>query len=310
MGIDLIQGRDITADDLDGARDVAIVDERFAAEFLTGDAVGQRVRMGSGPAARLLEVIGVTRSTRVEDARDRSFPHVFVPYHLGAADLRLVIKTNRSAAQIALLVKRTAEAHGTRRAVHDIQPMAALVANSVSDARFMMLIGPGFAGMSVLLAAVGLYGTLAYLISRRRQEFGVRLAVGASPRQIVGLVAREGGLLTSVVWILGLAGVFSATGMLRGLLFGVAPLDPVTLLGVSGSSPWSRSSRSFTRPGAPRASTPTLSSERSHSASRSRPSCPWESVIAGTVVRRPGRLRTTGQPVADSRTGSVLPSSV
>jgi predicted permease len=234
MGIDLIQGRDITVDDLDGARDVAIVDERFAAEFLTGDAVGQRVRMGSGPAARLLEIIGVVRSTRVEDARDRSFPHVFVPYHLWAVDLRLVIRTNRSAAEIAPLVKRTAESHGTRRAAHDIQPMAALVANSVSDARFMMLVLVGFAGMSVLLAAVGLYGTLAYLISRRRQEFGVRLAVGAAPHQIVALVAREGGLLTSVGAIVGLAGAFAATGMLRGLLFGVAPSDPVTLTGVSG----------------------------------------------------------------------------
>jgi ABC-type antimicrobial peptide transport system permease subunit len=98
----------------------------------------------------------------------------------------------------------------------------------------MMLILVGFAGMSALLAAVGLYGTLAYLISRRRQEFGVRLAVGAAPHQIVALVAREGGLLTGVGAVLGLAGAYAATGMLRGLLFGVVPSDPVTLAGVCG----------------------------------------------------------------------------
>ena len=234
MGIDLIEGRDMNADDLNGARDVAIVDERFATEFLNGRAVGQRIRKGSGPQARVLEVIGVVRSTRVEDARDRSFPHVFVPYHIWPIDLRLVIKTNRTAADLAPLIKRTAESHGTRRAVHDIRPMTALIADSVSDARFMMLILLGFAAISVLLAAVGLYGTLAYLISRRRQEFGVRLAVGATPQQIVALVAREGGRLTIAGVAIGLAGALAATGALRGLLFGVAPVDPITVAGVCG----------------------------------------------------------------------------
>jgi putative ABC transport system permease protein len=234
MGIHLVQGRDFTTEDLNEQRDVAIVDERLAAEFLNGDPVGQRIRMGSGANGRILQVIGVTRSARVSDVRSRSFPHVFLPYHLFAADVRLVIKTDRDAADLAPLVKRTVEAHGTRRAVHDVRPMIALVADAVSDARFIMLILVGFAGASVLLAAIGLYGTLAYLISRRRQEFGVRLAVGASPRQIVGLVAREGGLLTAVGAALGLVGAFAAAGTLRGLLYGVAPSDPVTLAGVCG----------------------------------------------------------------------------
>ena len=234
MGIDLVQGRDMNADDLNAARDVAIVDERFAADFFQGDAVGKRIRAGSGRATRVLDVIGVTRSARLADARDRSFPHVFLPYHLWAVDLRLVIKTDRPAADLAPLIKRTAESHGTHRAVHDIQPMSTLVAAPVSDARFMMLILVGFAGLAVLLAGVGLYGTLAYLISRRRQEFGVRLAVGASPGQIVSLVAREGGLLTVVGATLGLAGALAATSTLRGLLYGVAPSDPLTLASVCG----------------------------------------------------------------------------
>jgi putative ABC transport system permease protein len=236
-GVQLVRGRDVTDDDLDAERDVVVVDERFADAVFGGNAVGRRIHRGSGgpgTKARELEVIGVTRAVRMARVRDEPLPHVFLPYHLFPIDLRLVVKTDQDAATIGPLIKRTAEAHGTRRAVHDIQPMSASVAESINDTRFTMLILIGFAAISVLLAAVGLYGTLAYLISQRRQEFGVRLAVGAAPHQIVALVAREGGLLTSVGAILGLAGAFAATGMLRGLLFGVAPSDPVTLASVCG----------------------------------------------------------------------------
>jgi ABC-type antimicrobial peptide transport system permease subunit len=104
---------------------------------------------------------------------------------------------------------------------------------SVADTRFTMLVLAGFAAASLLLAAVGLYGTLVYLTSQRRQEFGIRMALGASATRIMRAVAGEGLLLAATGAALGFAGAAAVTGALRGLLYNVTPFDSVTLLTVA-----------------------------------------------------------------------------
>lgn len=225
-GTTLLRGRDFSDEDITARRYVAIVDERFARTLSSGDPIGQRFRIGS----RLFDVIGVTRPLRVTRVRDEPRPHFFVPYHVRPAEMSLVVKTRGDMATIAPAIKRAVEAVGTSRAVHDVRPMSAYVAESLDEARFAMLVLTVFAGASLLLATVGLYGTLAYLVSRRAQEFGVRLALGASTGQIMGMVAAEGAALTGIGAALGLAGALAVTRILAGLLYGVTPLDPVTFM--------------------------------------------------------------------------------
>jgi ABC-type antimicrobial peptide transport system permease subunit len=164
--------------------------------------------------------------------RDQGTATIFVPYHIYEIEETLVVKTRVSIAAIGPAIKQTVESLGPGRPVFDIRPMSEIVERSIDDARFTMLVLAGFAVAALLLAGVGLYGTLAYLISQRTQEFGVRLALGASAGSVVRLVAREGGVLTGVGGAIGLASAAGVTRTLRGLLYGVTPLDGVTIASV------------------------------------------------------------------------------
>ncbi len=130
-------------------------------------------------------------------------------------------------------IRRVVEALGTNRPVVDIRPMQDYVDMSVGDTRFMMLMLTAFAAASLLLAGIGMYGTLAYLISQRTQEFGVRMALGATAASVMGLVAREGALLSAIGAAIGMAVALAVSGSLRGLLYGVAPIDSTTVLAVA-----------------------------------------------------------------------------
>jgi putative ABC transport system permease protein len=232
MGIPLRAGRDISDDDITQHRPSVIVDERLAAQLWRGDALGKRLAIERGSRAETLEVVGVTAPIRARQVRDQGTATIFVPYHVYEIEETLVVKTHVSIAAIGPAIKQTVESLGPGRPVFDIRPMSEIVEASIDDTRFTMLVLAGFALAALLLAGVGLYGTLAYLISQRTQEFGVRLALGASAGSVVRLVAREGGALTGLGGAIGLASAAGVTRTLRGLLYGVTPLDGVTIASV------------------------------------------------------------------------------
>jgi hypothetical protein len=227
----LVAGRDFTDADLTSARLVAIVDERIAAALWPDGALGRTVAFERGPTNFVeLEIIGVTEAVRVTNVRDESLPHIFVPYHLWPVTPSLLIRTSASAGATAPAVKQAVESLGTRRPVFDFRPMQDYVDASVGETRFLMLVLAGFAAAAMLLAAIGLYGTLAYLTSQRRQEFGVRMALGASASRVLRSVAGEGLGLAALGAALGFAGAAAITGLLQGLLYHVTPFDGVTLV--------------------------------------------------------------------------------
>jgi putative ABC transport system permease protein len=230
LGIPLRAGRDITDDDSRQRRRVAVVDERVAARLWNGDAVGKR--LGVGQAKEPLEVVGVAGQVRALAIRDAGTPTIYVPSHVYEIEQTLVVKTRTPPGTIGPAIKQAVEALGPGRPVFDIRPLSDVVAASIDTTRFTMLVLAGFAVASLMLAGVGLYGTLAYLTSQRAQEFGVRLALGASAGSILRLVVGEGCLLTGMGAALGLAGAFAVTRALRGLLYGVTPLDAPTIAGV------------------------------------------------------------------------------
>jgi predicted permease len=230
MGIPLRAGRDISDDDIIHRRRVAVVDERLAARLWQGDAIGKRLSLEY--SKQPLEVVGVAGHIRARDIRDADTQMIYVPSHLYEIEQTLVVKTRVPLSTIGPAIKRAVEALGPGRPVFDMRPMQDIVAASIDTTRFTMLVLSGFAVAALVLAGVGLYGTLAYLTSQRTQEFGVRLALGASAAGILRLVVREGLVLTATGTALGLAAAVAVTRTLRGLLYGVTPLDGATIAGV------------------------------------------------------------------------------
>lgn len=177
-------------------------------------------------------MVGIAGSIRAGRLRDQGAPTIYVPYHIYEIEQTVVLKTHLPVSVIGPTLKQTIESLGPGRPVFSIKPMRAIVEESVDDTRFTMLILTGFAAAALLLAGVGLYGTLMYLTSQRTQEFGVRLALGASGTGVLRLVALEGGLLTATGGAIGLAGAVAVTQLPSGMLYGVTPLDGATIIGV------------------------------------------------------------------------------
>ena len=233
-GVQLKAGRDFTRDDLLSGRKVAIVDERIAGQLWSdGRAIGQRLSVGQGRSLSGFEVIGVTTAVRAVRVRDSIVPHLFVPYEQFGLMVALVIETSEPAAAIGPEIKRAVESLGTRRPVYDILPLRTYVEGSVGDTRFTMLVLVAFAGAALALAGVGIYGTLAYLTSRRSQEFAIRMALGASAARVLRSVVGEGLILIGAGSTIGLAGAMAASAFLRDLLYEVTPFDLPTLLSVA-----------------------------------------------------------------------------
>ena len=230
MRIPLRAGRDISDDDISHQRRVVVVDERLAALLWNGEAVGKA--LGVGQAKQPLEVVGVVGQIRAREIRDSGTPMIYVPAHVYEIEQTLVVKTRAPLSTIGPAIKQAVEALGPGTPVFDVRLMDDIVGASIDNTRFTMLVLSGFAVASLLLAGVGLYGTLAYLTSQRTQEFGVRIALGASVASILRLVIREGGLLTGLGVALGLAGAIVVTRVLRGFLYGVTPLDGLTIASV------------------------------------------------------------------------------
>ncbi len=232
MGTPLRAGRDFTAEDLKAERAVAIIDEGLAKRLWPEGAIGKRMVVYRTGWLNDFEVIGVTSGVRVTRVRDGNVPHFMIPYSLYPREMSLVIKTREAPERIAPRIKAEVDAAHIGRKPLEVRPLSDYVSDSIGDTRFIMFVLAMFAGTSVLLAVVGLYGTLAYLTAQRTREFGIRMALGSSVGAIIAIVLKESILLSVVGTALGLMGVAAVTGAIREMLYGVRPLDSMTLLGV------------------------------------------------------------------------------
>lgn len=229
IGTPLREGRDFTDNDMASGRNVTIIDERLARQLWPEGAIGKHLSVYRTGWRHDLEVVGVTAAVRATRVRDENVPHFMMP----SVETSLVIKTHQTATQMAPGIQLAVDAAHGGRAVFDIRPMSDYVSDSIGDTRFILFVLSAFAGGSVLLAAVGLYATLAYLAAQRTREFGIRLALGSSVKAIVAIVIRESVWLAVAGVVLGLLGAAAFTRAIRGQLYGVRPLDGVTLLGVA-----------------------------------------------------------------------------
>jgi putative ABC transport system permease protein len=232
MGIPLRAGRPIS--EADHPRKVAILSERAAARIWPGqDPIGKRFRRGN-PGQPPFEVIGVAGDIRGVSLQEEPGPMVYVAYwERIPRRAAIAIRTTADPRFSAGLLKEAVHSLDAQLPVSAIQTMQQVEDGSLAGRRFQMLLIAAFAGSALLLAALGMYGVLAYSVARRTNELGVRMALGARQGAVMAMVLRQA--ITPV--LLGLAaGIVCALALGRiiaGLLFSVSPSDPKTIAGVA-----------------------------------------------------------------------------
>ncbi len=236
MQIPLVKGREFTMRDVEGAVPEAIVNETLVRGFWPGeDPVGKHIMMGA-PRERVpwLTVIGVVADVRNSGLDSTPIPQIYAPqFEIPSRSMTLVIRTDSEPMRVVSAVQHEVQALDKSRPLYGIASMDQVLSEIVATRRYNMLLLGIFAGLALLLAAVGIYGVISYSVTQRTYEIGIRLALGADPGNIFGLIVGHGLVLTTIGLVIGLGGAFALTRFLSGMLFGVRPNDLTTFVGVS-----------------------------------------------------------------------------
>jgi putative ABC transport system permease protein len=241
MGIPVLAGRTFEESDSMQSQPVAIVSQSFVNAYLEGrQPLGQTFRFG--PAGERA-IVGVVGDVRFRGLEVRNEPQVYLAYQqqgdnrtMGYTPKDLVVRANseRGAAALETLpsaIRRIVSNADRDQPISDVQPLSAILDGETTAREVQVRVLSGFAAVSCLLAGVGLHGLLAFVVSRRTREFGVRLALGAERRQILALVARRGLALGALGAAAGVWVAYAAGRWIESLLAGLSPADPVTLAG-------------------------------------------------------------------------------
>jgi putative ABC transport system permease protein len=239
MRIPLKKGRTFDAGDRREAPAVAVVNEALAAQVFPGqDPLGQRLRIGIGTDEsdpRTFEVVGVVGDVRHVGRQVFALPEIYVPHPQQSWSwMSLVVRTSGDPLALAGALRRAVAAIDSQQAVYDVRPLRELLSDSLAARSFIMALLGGFALLGLALATVGVYGVLAESVERRRGEIGLRLAVGASPGDVLRMVLGQAARLAAAGVTLGLAAAFALTRVMQSLLFGVSATDPATFATVAG----------------------------------------------------------------------------
>jgi predicted permease len=237
LRVPLVRGRDFTdAEARDTAARVVVVNETMAARWWPGrDPLGMRVSFGGGGAdAPWRTVVGVARDVRQRGLGRAAEEQVYLPYaSFGGRDVTLLVRAGDDPGALAPAVRRELAALDAGLPVPEAETMRAVVHRSLWLQRLYGALFGAFAGAAVLLAVVGVYGVIAYALAQRVRELGVRLALGARPRDVAALLLRDGARLAALGLGAGLPLALLVTGALRAALHGVSPRDPAVLVGVT-----------------------------------------------------------------------------
>ena len=231
MGIPLREGRFFTAQDTQQAMRVVIVNEELArTQWPAKDPVGRRLRVNMS-GKPWLTVIGVVGNVRTEWPMPQFRQELYLPYTQYPWDLaprHLIVRTAVNPAAMAAAVRREVAALDKDQPVSDVRTLEDVVAEAVGPQRFAMMLLGSFAALAVVLASVGIYGVMAYSVSQRTHEIGIRMALGAQRGNVLSMVVGEALVLALIGAGLGLAGAWGLTRLLSSLLYNVRPTDPLT----------------------------------------------------------------------------------
>jgi len=214
----------------------ALVNQKFVDRFFPGrDPIGRTVIQGPQENARTMEIVGVVRDVREEGYARESEPMTYACGFLRYwPDSDFLIQIRDHSATMTSAVREAIQAIEPARAVYSVRPLTDVLSGTLSQNRFRALLVSLFSVMALTLAAIGLYGVMAYMVTQRTREIGIRVALGARPSQIVGEVLRSGGVLAGAGAAAGIALAAVTSRLVATLLYGIRPTDVTTYLSATG----------------------------------------------------------------------------
>ena len=231
LGVPLLRGRPFTARDAEKAPMVAIVDQAFVDRYFPGEEpIGQGIDIGNGSDG-YYDIVGVVGNVHHSGLDTDPTPTMYVPFKQDVfSSVWILARTDGDPSHLTPLARQAVKAVDPGLPVFGLTPLATVVSDSVANRRFSLLLLALFAAVAVFLAAVGLYGVVAYSVNQRTQEIGLRMAIGAGRGHVLSMVLTEGMKLALIGVALGLAGSLALSGLMSTMLFRVTPADPLSYL--------------------------------------------------------------------------------
>jgi len=237
LGIPVVQGRDLTAQDTDEKSPiVAIINEAMARRFWPNEnPIGRRITLGlPRPDNPWVTIVGIAKDLPHRAIDSPPEPDWYLSRALGPQrDRYLFVRTAGDPTNLAAAIRSQVSAIDREQPVTNIKAMRDVIAETIAPRKFNMLLFGLFAAISLVLAAMGIYGVISYAVAERTQEIGIRVALGARAVDVMNLVLRGGLNLALIGIAIGLAGAFALTRLMKSVLFGVTPTDAVTFASVS-----------------------------------------------------------------------------
>jgi len=231
MGISRLRGRDFTEQDDENTMMVAVVNEGFTRRYFADqDALGKRVSL-HGARGPWVEIVGIVRDTKYRTLGEAPRALIYVPLSQNhETGMALHVRTTGKPASLAASVRGVVQGLDRNLPVTNLQPLAEVLGGSLFAARMGAVLLASFGSLALMLAAVGLYGVMAYSVSRRTREIGLRMALGAQSGNVLRLVLTEGMSLVGGGLAVGLVVAVIVTRLLAGFLYGISPLDAATFI--------------------------------------------------------------------------------
>jgi putative ABC transport system permease protein len=236
MGITLLAGRDFNDTDTKDAPDVTIIEERLARQYWPNESpLGKRVRFGPPEDNEPWHtIVGVVSTVRDQSVQEETRPSVYLPHQkVPVPSMSLVARTSVNPHEFIGAVRREVAQLDPDLPVSKVATMEEVVAESIWQPRLYAMLFAVFAGGALLLALIGIYGVMAFLVQTRTHEIGVRMALGASARDVFKLIVGRGMKLTAVGVVIGIAGAIALTRLIHSLLFNTRATDPLTFILIS-----------------------------------------------------------------------------
>ncbi len=238
LGVPLIAGREFRRADGAGAPKVAIVNEAFAKKFNLGrDAVGRRIGNRGDKEGLDTQIVGLVQNAKYSEVKREVPPLFFRPYRQDdrLGNITFYVRTSLDPEQFLPNVPKVVAKLDANLPVEDLRTMPQQIRQNVFLDRMISVLSAAFAGLATLLAAIGLYGVLAYTVSQRTREIGLRMALGAAPSRVRGMVLRQVGVMTIVGGVIGLTAAIWLGRLAQSLLFEMKGYDPVVLVSAAAA---------------------------------------------------------------------------